>query len=297
VEEGLRAEAFVPGHISGFFQPFLRKNPLRSGSRNCGPCTEAGVRTEVVIRKSEKIEVRINRRRSGAPTSRWVVKRLLPEGWGATVNHTADVPIGAGFGASGAGALGAAMAIGSLLGLKREEVIAAAHWAEVVCRTGLGDVAAQACGGLVIGVRPGAPPHGMVKRIRIPGDVDIVCCTLGGIRTSSVLVEEEFISVARRLGGEAMRRILKSPSLVGFLRISRWFAEGLGLMDREIGEICEIAEGAGAIGASQAMLGRTVFAFCRPAETGRVRRALTDAGLSVLLTRISAEGGRVLRGQ
>ena len=270
---------------------------MRSGSRNCGPCTEAGVRTEIVLTGSGRVKVWINGKRSMAPTSVWVARKLLPGGLGAKIRHTSDVPVGAGFGASGAGALGVALALGSILGLGRRDAVAAAHQAEIVCRTGLGDVCAQAAGGLVIGVRPGAPPYGTVRRIRVRRDVEVVCCTLGGIRTSSALARGELVSRAKRIGGKAMREILASPRLESFLRVSRWFAEELGLMDAELREMCEIAERAGAIGASQAMLGRTVFAVCGPDKSRRVAGALAEVGGRVILTRISAEGGRLLHAQ
>ncbi len=293
-KEILKAKVFVPGHISGFFQPFLHENPLRCGSRNCGPCTEAGVKTQVTLRKSEKrnIEIEINGKRCEAKTSRWVAEKLLPEGWSATIEHLTEVPVGAGFGVSGAGALGVSIGLVRALGLKmrRSEIIANAHVAEVICRTGLGDVNAQSTGGLVIGVKPGAPPYGKTRKMKLNGNFLIVCCTLGEIKTSSILREEEFIKRAKELGGDAMRRILASPTISNFLQISRDFAERLGLMSKELREMCDMAVRKGALGASQAMLGKTVFAFCNQKNAKKVENLFREVGGETLITRISKGG-------
>lgn len=297
-EKILRADVFVPGHISGFFQPFLHKDPLRSGSRNCGPCTEAGVKTRITLRRSEKknIEIKINGKRCKAKTSRWVAEKLLPEGWSIDIEHLSEVPVGAGFGASGAGALGVSIGLARTLALKMKkfETVVNAHMAEVVCRTGLGDVNAQSVGGFVIGVRPGAPPYGKTRKIKLDSDFSIVCCTLGEIKTSSFLREKEFIALAKKLGEDAMRRILAKPTIPNFLQISRNFAEKLGLMSRELREISDMAVKAGALGASQAMLGKTVFAFCAPQNAKIVKKLFHEVGAKTLVTRISKLGAHLV---
>jgi len=251
------------------------------------------VKTRVTLEKSGKRKIRIwiNGRASRAETSRWVAEKLLPDGWSASIEHTAHVPLGAGFGASGAGALGVSLALNAALGLgiRKRDLIACAHVSEVVNRTGLGDVGAQARGGLVIGVEPGAPPYGKVRRIRTPPNLRIVCCTLGGISTKSFL-SGELVEKAEELGREAVRRMLAAPTFSNFLRISRDFAEKLGLMDRELRGLCGMAVKGGALGASQAMLGRTVFAFCRPEGYREVERIFREVCGSALVTRVAESG-------
>jgi len=279
-----KSSAFVPAHISGFFQPCIAEDPAHSGSRNGGPCLEMGVITNADVVESSRagLEVYIDGRKArDANTTKSVVEQLLSLTTGKykiKINHACQVPVGAGYGASGAGALGTAFALSRALGLRlpKNELVKTAHVAEVNCRTGLGDVGAQAFGGLVIGVRPGAPPYGDWKRIPVPRDVKVVCATLGPLSTKSMLGDEKFKNKAQRLGRKAAEKMLKKPTLHEFMSASREFADGLGLMDDELESIASAAEDAGAIGASQAMLGRAVFAVVREEDVERVRRALLE---------------------
>ena len=112
----MKASVFVPAHISGFFQPCEASVPERKGSRNCGPCIDLGVFTEVKVERSDKNKVRVSidgRTAPEAVTTLAAIKQLLSATGGSfniEVNHRSQVPIGAGYGASGAGALGAVLA-------------------------------------------------------------------------------------------------------------------------------------------------------------------------------------------
>jgi pantoate kinase len=280
-----KAAAFVPGHISGFFQICDEASELeRRGSRNCGPCINAGVRTEVQVDSDErlKVEVFINGRRAPeAHTTLAVVQQILPtvpEPSRVIIKHSAHVPIGAGYGASGAGALGAALALSSVfdLELTRSKMIEIAHVAEVSCRTGLGDVGAQAIGGLVIGLEPGAPPHGKWRQIPQERDVKIICATLAPLSTKELLEDIELRDSSKKFGAIAMKNLLKRPTFQNFIKVSNDFSEGLGLLDMELRELIGAANSAGAIGASMVMLGRAVFALVKVPELGKVEKAFLE---------------------
>ncbi len=299
----LKSTAFVPAHISGFFQPCEASDPERAGSRNCGPCLDLGVLTEVRVERASRMNVSVSidgERSPHAKTTMSVVKQLLRIARGpfrVEVNHSCQVPVGAGYGASGAGALGTAFALsGALgLGLSREKLVAMAHVAEVTCRTGLGDVGAQATGGLVMGIRPGAPPHGRWRRIAVSKGVKVICATLGPLPTKDLLCDEGFKRRASGLGEQAIRKLARRPTLKRFMLVSREFTDGLGLLDRELRELIAAAGAAGAIGASQVMLGRAVFAQVEPAKLKAVRNAfleLLEPG-EVLVTGIDGLGARL----
>jgi pantoate kinase len=299
------ASALVPGHISGFFQVCDEAKELeRRGSRNCGPCIDAGVVTEVSARPADRRRIRITvngEREPRAKTTSRVVEqilRLAPEPVEVTVNHEVGIPIGAGYGASGAGALGAALALSEALNLRlpREQLVRIAHVAEVACLTGLGDVGAQARGGLVIGLEPGAPPHGRWGLIRTPSDMRVVCCTLGQLATEEVLRDEELKERSRKLGGYALKELMKDPTPENFMLVSYEFSESLGLLDDELRALVRAAIKAGAIGASQVMLGRAVFALAREKTLEEVKRAFSDISgpEAVLVTSIDGKGARLL---
>lgn len=295
-----KATAFVPAHISGFFQPCEAKMPERTGSRNCGPCLELGVLTQADAEPANRTSVKVfidGKRAPEAETTVTAVKHLLSMARGSfkvKVHHSCQVPVGAGYGASGAGALGATLALSKALGLylARDKLTAIAHVAEVKCRTGLGDVGAQAFGGLVIGVQPGAPPHGRWKRILVPRDLKILCATLGPLSTRDLLRDEDFKRRAVKLGECAMNTLTEKPTPAQFVNVSREFAEGLGLLDRELQELIRVALEAGAIGASQAMIGRSVFALARGSNVESVKKKFLDELENVMVSKIDLKGSR-----
>ena len=88
-----------------------------------------------------------------------------------TVNHRVDVPIGAGFGSSAAGALTTSLALSNALDLHLtyNQLGRIAHVAEVQCKTGLGTVGPLMLGGCVLTVEPGAPGTSIIDRIPISG--------------------------------------------------------------------------------------------------------------------------------
>jgi len=280
----MKASVFVPGHISGFFQPCEASTPERTGSRNCGPCIDLGVLTEVEAKPSNRNDVRISI--DGKPafeaiTTSTAIKQLLKMIDGSfkiNVNHRCQVPIGAGYGASGAGTLGAVLALQKVLelNLAKQKLVEVAHVAEVKSYTGLGDVGAQAFGGLVIGLEPGAPPHGRWSRIVVPSGVKVMCATLGPISTKEFLRDANFRRRAGELGAAALKDLLRQPNIARAISCSRDFAEKLGLFDDELRELAEAAERSGAIGASQAMLGRAMFAFVPDKKFEEVKGALLE---------------------
>lgn len=281
-----KAAVFVPAHISGFFQPCPASTHERTGSRNCGPCLNLGVLTDVRVKPADRSGVKISingRRAPEAKTTLVAVNQLLRIAQGSfevEVNHSCQVPVGAGYGASGAGALGAVLALSKAFGLRVPcgRLATMAHVAEVTCRTGLGDVGAQVLGGLVIGLQPGGHHYGRWKRISVPRDLKVVCATLGPLSTRELLSDAGFRRRASEIGGRAIEKVMKQPTPDGFMLASREFADGLGLLDEELKALIQKAEAVGAVRASQVMLGRAVFALARGLKAERIK----DAFLSVL---------------
>lgn len=279
-----KSAAFVPAHISGFFQPCFAKAPDRTGSRNGGVCLDLGVLTEVRVKPADRTKVRISidgKRAPEAKTTLSAVEQLLNVAGGSfeiDVGHFCKVPVGAGYGASGAGALGAVLALSKALGLwvPRQKLTVMAHVAEVTCGTGLGDVGAQVLGGLVIGLQPGAPPYGRWKQIPTPQDLRVVSATLAPLSTRKLLRDARFRRRANKLGANAVKNMIEHPTIKGFTLTSQEFAEGLGFLDKEMKNLILAAERTGAIGASQVMLGRAVFALARGSNVESVKNAFLD---------------------
>ena len=256
----MRARAYAPSHITGFFEICENPNQKHMGSRGCGFTLQAGVTTEVTVEEGKGISVIINEADVEASTTRSVVRRLASEHL-VEVLSKIDVPIGCGFGASGAGALSTALALSDALSLDLSYNGAAevAHVAEIENKTGLGDVIAQTHGGMIIRREPGSPGIGKVDKILVR-DVEINHVVLGEISTKDVLEDKRVKRRINKAGRTAIKEILKSPTIQNFMLLSKRFAIETGLMS-DIGvEIVEAVESGGGM-ASMAMLGEVIFAI------------------------------------
>lgn len=249
--------ATAPAHITGFFAAKRRDDPALSGSIGCGLTLCLGAAT--TIEAADETEILLNDKPSEAPVSLYVVERLARSP--VRVRTELEMPLGSGFGASGAGALSCAYALNTLfdLGLTANGAAAVAHAAEVVNRTGLGDVIGQNTGGLVIRLEPGAPGIGRVDRIPVPTlSVDYV--VRGPISTREVLSDVAALRKINRAGEAALKDLLKRPTLHEFMHISRRFTVESGLASAWAQDAIEAVEAAGGQ-ASMIMLGDAVFAF------------------------------------
>lgn len=259
--ENGNVRAFVPGHITGFFSPYEHDDPARAGSRGAGLTLSHGVTVRVHPAASTTIVL------NGDPTSFAPVEGVL-DALDVTARVTAEtpLPVGAGFGVSGAMSLGTALAANHVFDTNRSEneLITIAHVAEVEAGTGLGDVVAQARGGIPIRLDPGAPDHGVLDGI--PTSCRVEYRSFGELSTVDILGgDTEQITTA---GTRALDRLVATPTLEAFMAASRAFARDVDLLAPRVKEAIEAVEAAGG-SASMVMLGETVFAI----ETG-----LTDAG-------------------
>ncbi|MHC1585891.1 MAG: pantoate kinase [Candidatus Syntropharchaeia archaeon] len=274
--------AYSPSHITGFFEIFPSKNPLRMGSRGCGIVLEKGCITEVEI--SDDFCIKINGIEEDAPTTAYVVSEMAKRP--VTIFSEFRVPVGGGFGASGAGALSTAYALNELFSLNMtvNELAGIAHRAEVSASTGLGDVLAQTYGGIVIRKEGGAPGIGVVDRIPC-GNIEVGWVYFGKKSTKGILTDEKMVKRINSAGRKAMKDLMKKPSISNFMKLSARFARETELMSERAGDAMEAVESFGGV-ASVAMIGDAVFAI------GGLE-ALSEFG-EVERSGISFEGARLL---
>lgn len=234
---------------------------LSSGVRSCARILDA--------RGSGDLSVIVN----GDPhyeatTTRTAIGMLLSatgrSGTSLEVTQTVEVPIGFGFGASAASALSGVRAVAAALRLELspEQLAFHAHAADIVCRTGLGTVSViYRYGGAGVIVGAGAPGLAEVKQVRVPADVRIVTASLAPYRKSMVLSSSaETKARVNDLCAQALRMAsdLKVESLV---HAGEFFADNLGLESPDVKRLLGQARSAGAIGASQNMVGHSVHAL------------------------------------
>jgi len=277
--------AFCPGHISGYFRRVDGESVAATGSIGAGIVISEGVTATVTPADALSISVwrmeesgnRVQYSRSSQPLE-YILKKI-----GVTVSVTTEchLPIGAGFGLSAAALLATLTAVNQSNDLKMtpRDIAALAHEAEVVHRTGLGDVAACQGGGRVVRNGPGIDAA-IARSFDLPEPLYAV--SFGPISTPSVLGSQE-----------QMDRVAAAfppgpPEDAGdFFRISRLFAEKSGLLTREAGEVIRNCADNN-IPASMTMLGNGVFAY------GRKARDILSASGDVYAFTVAHGGARVV---
>lgn len=272
-----QATAFVPGHVTGFFSVHRTEQAVDSGSRGGGITTADGVTVRVTDESDRAITYQAPGAAGAVETDIEPVATVVDElGITAEVTITSSLPMGAGFGISGAASLGTALAGGVVAeeSWTERELRELAHVAEVRASTGLGDVVAQAYGGMPLRLDPGA--HGDLDGI--PGCGRIEYCSFGEYSTKEVLTGDT--STITEAGEDALASVVESPSLDQFFSASRAFAEKTGLLTDRLREVIENVDDAGGQ-ATMAMLGETVVA---PGY------GLTDAGYDPESTQIDTGG-------
>lgn len=243
----------IPTHITGFFSVHRADAPERSGSRGAGITLTEPVSVEV-LHDGNGI-TRLNGSSTTVEAVEVVKNRMQTA---VSIEVETKVPIGAGFGVSGALALGTAFGINQFTQTKRtqNELVTIAHVADVESGTGLGDVVAQAYGGIPLRLEPGAPGYGVVDGI--PASRPIEYVSFGELSTPDIL--EGDTSLISEAGEAALESVQADPTLETVMQASRSFAQQTGLLTERIRTVIEDVEAVGGH-ASMAMLGQTVFAI------------------------------------
>ena len=256
----MKAKAFAPGHISGFFEPVYKNQDAdKSGSRGSGINISLGATTQVIAKPSVKqnVEIYINSKKSNAPVTQLAIKYLLGNtSLNVHVYAHLALPIGQGFGMSGAGALSATYALANILNIPKEQAIKASHYAEIQLRTGLSDVIASSFGGVEIRREAGLPPWGVIEHI--PGKYEVVLCVIGRkIDSKKILSDPAKINEIASYGRYCTKKILENPTIEHLFSLSQIFTKKTGLADKQVLEAIEAAKYQGM--ASMCMLGNSVF--------------------------------------
>ena len=257
--------AFAPGNISCVFKIIPHADPARMHSLGMGFTVKEGV--EVTVSEHHQTKVLFNGEDINFPTVRAVVNQLIQniDTAGIKVNLTSPLPLGCGFGLSGAAALATVYALNKLIGTEKEnkELAMIAHVAEVENRTGLGDVCSQYHGGCLVKLKEGAP---LVADELIIPEQPIYYRYFGPIQTSEVLRNKEQTKRINRAADTALAALKKlihtqsNPELfTACFAVAKQFSVESGLLSdaRVIDTIAQI-ETAGGV-ASMIMLGNGVF--------------------------------------
>lgn len=300
------AKAFAPCHITGFFQIFDKSaNALNAGSKGAGVTLSRGVETHVRIKRSPSKCRRVSI--NGVVSDSAIVSDHVLNAFDSSfselkdfeilVEHRVRVPSGAGFGTSGAAALSLAFAMNETagLGLSKIEAAQIAHVAEVECKTGLGTVIAETFGGAEIRVKPGAPGIGEIKQIPVPKDVAVACLVFGPLSTRKLLSDQQTRERVNELGGKLVNKLVKEPDITNFMKLSRQFAEHVGLITNRMRRTLDLVDKAGFV-CSMPMFGESVFMLAQNESLEGLLKILRNhcSGGQIITSQVDFEGARVL---
>jgi pantoate kinase len=291
----MTSRAFCPGHVTAlFYAPEPGPSPEATGSRGAGVCVSKGARATVEAETAYVTEISPMEGNRLAPVLATALAQYLQRSSrpvSLRVGLGLELPVGQGFGMSGAMTFSALVAAEAELGLVNGDIdalLAHAHAAEVEHRTGLGDVVAQARGGIDVRHRPGLPPVGEVTHSHQEARLLLAWGT-EPLHTRTVLtdaVARQRLEAACLPGLEALEG---EADLEWLLEAGRTFAEDAGLLSDDVVSMMGICSAHGR--SSQVMLGNSVFAV---GDTDAMGRDLAAAGFQCTVVDIDNEGVRRL---
>ncbi len=285
--------AFAPGHITGFFKVHNSDNPKSKGSVGCGLVINGGIESEITLmKKTTETVIFLNENKIDSDIIQSTIKQMTDTP--LMIKCRSDIPIGYGYGASGASAISTSFALNKLLSLNmsHNELINVAHEAEIQNNSGLGDVFAQSIGGVVIRKKPGI--EGLKHVDRIPSlPYDIFCLTFDKISTSSILNDNDLVNDINVSGDKAIKQLLKQKTVSNFMKQSLEFSRDSGLLDTKAGDVIEKINDIGGL-ASQAMLGNTVFAIATNEHNKKDIIGVMEEYGDILIYRINHSGPKMV---
>jgi len=271
-----RASAFCPAGISSFFQavtpdlpPKTMQDAYTVGARGGGFILEKGVYTQVKVEPTESTEIEVTINGKNAPEAKVtceVCQLLLDEIEGSyriQVDHEVEVPIGAGYGASAAGAVSTTMALSRALGmhLSLNRIGQFAHFAEIRCATGLGSVSGVIRSGMILILEPGAPGYDRVDWLPLDPSHRIITASFAPISKEDIIFSPNALQAVNREGAKVLQQILANPTPECFMKLCNKFANKVGFLSERIADVLEKVIDAGALGATQNMIGDAFHAL------------------------------------
>ncbi len=256
------ASAFAPGNISCFFVIKRTSNPMTSGSLGLGFTINKGVQVSAaqLPNRNEKDKVLFNNKSINFPTVLSVIKKLAKKP--VLVKIRTDLPLGSGFGVSGASALALSYALNKLFGLNKtkKELAMVAHSAEVENLTGLGDVTNQYLGGFL--VKYESSYKFKAKRLPFAGKM-IHYRVFSALKTKSIIQDKMRKDQINKIGLQKLVQLKKTKKknilLPHIIDLSYEFADESGLLqDQRVNNAIDSLRTKGGH-ASMIMLGNSVF--------------------------------------
>lgn len=263
---------YAPAHITGIFEIHIdNPEPVQCGSRGIGLCIDKGVYSYVITKKSNKqlIDIFMNGQEIFGKTTRTTIFELIGDlKVEVQVFNFTELPLSQGFGISGATGLSTAIALNSAMDLNLDygKLVNAAHNAEIQNFTGLGDVVAQATGGIVNRKKEGGYNFGEVEKLEgAINDSKLVLCVLGErLETSDIISNQKYIKKINKVGKKYLDKIQKlkldnKVSMVELIKLSYKFSIETGLVGHKLEKLINKIHKEKIGFASMIMLGNAIF--------------------------------------
>ena len=263
---------WVAGHLTGIFEiKDSSENLLEKGSLGAGLSINRGVKTSVSYNDQPDVYIYFNNRKIDSAyttvTSK-VIELLIPpkERIHLQISQEFEVPLSTGFGASAAGALGCAFSINDYLQLDipKIKLFHIAHQAEVLLKSGLGDIIGLFQGGLEIRTKEGAPGFGNTIAFVNDKDWKLATKSFGSLPTANILSDPNKRQLINTSGHKMIQELIENPIYSEFINLTKKFTHLAELMSPNLKKfISNVPEG---IDAAQIMLGDSLFLFYQEDE-------------------------------
>lgn len=226
-----------PLALSFIFKKITDPDPLRTGSIGVG-CT-INKKMEATAETAKKFSVYFNGEEIHFPTVYDAVRSItdIP----LTIRFTSSLPLGYGFGLSGAGALSSLFSVNKLLHLNipSQKLIQYAHISEIKNGTGLGTVGTESTGGFL--VKTSAGNNFNYYSLPFAGK-KLYVIIIDKLKSPDILNNARKLEKIESAGTQALNRIrnLTNPTLEEIIDISYEFVtEGCLLKDKRVNEMIE----------------------------------------------------------
>ncbi|MBI5696992.1 MAG: GHMP kinase [Thaumarchaeota archaeon] len=298
----MKGVAFSPAHITGFFKAELDQNtrPEAQGSLGAGFSIQEGVTTTVEVEESEFSDYTIKvsgYQPDNTQVSEFVIREFLKNIEGnyfVKIHHDTKVPVGYGLGCSAAVALSLVYALNSAFrtNYTKEQLGTMAHNAEVMCRTGLGDVLASYHGGFEIRVKGGAPGIGQIKKIPSESYCAVMIC-FSPISTKQFLKDR--LASINGLGGKMVDKLVQTKNIDAFHDYSIEFANYVDVITPKMKTVIDDLKD-NEIKCGVALFGETIFTLVPPHLEDTVISILEKYQDGIIIkSKIDQVGARLVR--
>lgn len=284
----MHTSTFVPGSITAFFA--VQDGPSFRGKGSVGAsiCLSDGVSTTVHARSASHTSFshRTNGAECSLPVGDHVCQRLLAHLCGplnVSVTHDTSLPIGAGYGVSGATALGTARCLTPLCNDPPDPLTVALD-AEVRTGGGYGDVIAQHEGGVCIRTRP-CSTTGIIP-IDAHG-LNVVSVSFGPLETGAVLSDAELVERISRVGSRCLSELVSSPSVETLMSCASHFTRGTGMATRQVDDAIRVMDDVNMLPGAMVMLGEGAFTLTDQEGVEHLLKELRPLGGTLLVSRLA----------